>query len=83
MDDSQERQCLQALQAEATQNKTMVIVTHKSSVLPLVTRLIVMSGSKVVMDGPRDAVLQKLSSPTPATATGAIPEAERPEVQTA
>ena len=29
MDDSQERQCLQVLQAEAAQNKTMVIVTHK------------------------------------------------------
>jgi ATP-binding cassette subfamily C protein LapB len=83
MDESQERQCLQALQAEAAQNKTMVIVTHKSSVLPLVTRLIVMSGSKVVMDGPRDAVLQKLSSPILATPTDAIPEPERPEVQTA
>ena len=83
MDDSQERQCLQVLQAEAAQNKTMVIVTHKPSVLPLVTRLIVMSGSKVVMDGPRDAVLQKLRSPMQAKPTDAIPEPERPEVQTA
>ena len=83
MDDSQERQCLQVLQAEAAQNKTMVIVTHKPSVLPLVTRLIVMSGSKVVMDGPRDAVLQKLRTSAPVKPAGAPPEAEQPEVQAA
>lgn len=65
MDDSQERQCLQVLQAEAAQNKTMVIVTHKPSVLPLVTRLIVMAGSRVVLDGPRDEVLHKLRNPQP------------------
>jgi len=65
MDDSQERQCLQVLQAEAAQNKTMVIVTHKPSVLPLVTRLIVMAGSRIVLDGPRDEVLHKLRNPQP------------------
>jgi ATP-binding cassette subfamily C protein LapB len=83
MDDSQERQCLQVLQAEAAQNKTMVIVTHKPSVLPLVTRLIVMSGSQVVIDGPRDAVLQKLRTPTPAPFPTASSNPEQPEVQAA
>ncbi len=83
MDDSQERQCLQVLQAEAEQNKTMVIVTHKPSVLPLVTRLIVMSGSKVVIDGPRDAVLEKLRKPAPAPATPAPPQYEQPQEQAA
>ena len=65
MDDPQERQCLQVLQAEAAQNKTMVIVTHKPSLLPLVTRLIVMAGSRIVLDGPRDEVLHKLRNPQP------------------
>jgi ATP-binding cassette subfamily C protein LapB len=38
----------------------MVIVTHKPSVLPLVTRIIVVAGNSIVLDGPRDAVLQQL-----------------------
>lgn len=60
MDDEQERRCLQVLAEEAQKGKTMVIVTHKPSVLPLVTRIAVVAGSSVVMDGPRDAVLQQL-----------------------
>ena len=60
MDDEQERRCLQVLAEEANAGKTMVIVTHKTAVLPLVTRIIVVVGNKVVIDGPRDAVLQQL-----------------------
>ena len=60
MDDAQERRCLQVLSEEAQANKTMVIVTHKPAVLPLVTRIIVVVGNKVVMDGPRDAVLKQI-----------------------
>jgi ATP-binding cassette, subfamily C, bacterial LapB len=63
MDEAQEHQCLRVLQSEAAQGKTMVIVTHKTSVLPLVSRLIVMSGSQIVLDGPRDEILQKLRTP--------------------
>lgn len=60
MDDEQERRCLRVLAAEAQSGKTMVIVTHKPSVLPLVTRIIVIAGSRIVLDGPRDVVLQQL-----------------------
>ena len=60
MDDEQERRCLGVLAQEAQAGKTMVIVTHKPSVLPLVTRIVVMAGNAVVMDGPRDAVLHEL-----------------------
>jgi ATP-binding cassette subfamily C protein LapB len=60
MDDEQERRCLQVLAQEAQAGKSMVIVTHKPSVLPLVTRIIVIAGNSIVIDGPRDAVLQKL-----------------------
>jgi hypothetical protein len=44
-----------------------------------------MSGNKVVMDGPRDAVLQKLRAPAPApvVAEGAPPQAETSEVKAA
>lgn len=60
MDDEQERRCLQVLSQEAQAGKSMVIVTHKPSVLPLVTRIIVVAGNSIVLDGPRDAVLQQL-----------------------
>lgn len=60
MDEEQERRCLRVLAQEAHAGKTMVIVTHKTSVLPLVTRLIVVAGNGIVLDGPRDAVLQQL-----------------------
>jgi ATP-binding cassette subfamily C protein LapB len=60
MDDEQERRCLQVLSQEAQAGKSMVIVTHKPSVLPLVTRIIVIAGNSIVLDGPRDAVLQQL-----------------------
>jgi ATP-binding cassette subfamily C protein LapB len=60
MDDEQERRCLQVLAQEAQAGKTMVIVTHKPAVLPLASRIVVVAGNKVVLDGPRDAVLQQL-----------------------
>jgi ATP-binding cassette subfamily C protein LapB len=60
MDDEQERRCLSVLSQQAQEGKSLLIVTHKPSVLPLVNRIIVISGSSIVMDGPRDAVLQEL-----------------------
>lgn len=60
MDDEQERRCLQVLAEEAQKGKTMVIVTHKPTVLPIVTRILVVAGSTIVVDGPRDAVLAQL-----------------------
>jgi ATP-binding cassette subfamily C protein LapB len=60
MDDMQERQCMAVLAEEANAGKTMVIVTHKPGTLALVNRIIVVAGSAIVMDGPRDAVLQQL-----------------------
>ncbi len=63
MDEEQERRCLAVLAQQAQMGKGMVIVTHKPSVLPLVTRLIVMVGHSIVLDGPRDDVLQKLKQP--------------------
>lgn len=65
MDDEQERLCLRVLAEEAAKGKTLVVVTHKPSVLPLVQRLIIVSGNRIVIDGPRDEVLQRLT-PKPA-----------------
>lgn len=44
-----------------TSNKTMILITHKTSLLELVDRLIVIDMGKILLDGPRDEVLAKLS----------------------
>lgn len=46
--------------ASVTEEKTLIIVTHRLSMLRIVDRLIVMEDGHILMDGPRDAVLQKL-----------------------
>ena len=45
------------------QNRTLVVVTHRPQVLQLVDRVIVVDNGKVVMDGPKDAVLKRLAQP--------------------
>lgn len=60
MDGAQETLCLKAL-GDATRDKTVVIVTHKPSILPLVDRLIVIAGGKIVMDDSKHSVLERLS----------------------
>ena len=40
--------------------RTLVLVTHRLSMLRIVDRLIVMEGGQIKMDGPRDTVLQRL-----------------------
>ena len=57
MDQMQETQCLDVLKKEAEHGKTMVIVTHKPALLPLVDRIIVVLGNQIVADGPRDQVM--------------------------
>ncbi len=42
-------------------NKTLILVTHKASLLGLVNRLIVIEGGKIIIDGPKQEILGKLS----------------------
>lgn len=42
------------------QNKTLILVTHKVSILELVDRLIVLQNGKIVADGPKAKVLDML-----------------------
>jgi ATP-binding cassette subfamily C protein LapB len=42
--------------------KTLVLMTHRPSLLALVDRVIVLNEQRVVADGPRDAVLRALRS---------------------
>lgn len=64
MDDEQERKCLAVLRQESQKGKTMVIVTHKPSLLALVDRIVVIAANQIFLDGPRDTVLQQLKQRT-------------------
>jgi ATP-binding cassette subfamily C protein LapB len=42
--------------------KTLILITHTPADLELVDRIIVLDSGKIILDGPRDEVLEKLSS---------------------
>lgn len=46
----------------ATEGQSLVVVTHRPSLLALVDRIIVVDDGKVVADGPKDTVLAALSA---------------------
>ncbi|RRS04078.1 type I secretion system permease/ATPase [Aquabacterium soli] len=48
--------------AEFTQGKTVLLVTHRTSMLAFVDRVIVVDQGKIVADGPRERILQALSA---------------------
>ena len=59
---------------EVLPGKSLIMVTHRGSLLSLVDRLIVMDGGKIVADGPKDEVLKALRS-------GQVKATERPKAQ--
>lgn len=60
MDDETERRAIHALVQRVQADQTLVVVTHKMSLLSLVQRLVVMAQGRIVLDGPRDAVLEHM-----------------------
>jgi len=70
MDSQTEAAFLEHL-ARATAGQAIVVVTHRSSLLALVDRIVVVEDGKVVADGPKDKILAALSSNTDAPAADA------------
>lgn len=60
MDNRQEQRCLQVLQHELTEGQTFIVSTHKTALLDLVDRLIIMDNQRIIIDGPKKAVLDNL-----------------------
>lgn len=77
MDHALEVRVVQALQEElrARPRSTLVLVTHKPQMLALVDRVIVFAQQRVVLDGPRDEVLRKLTEKPGAARPAPMPEA--------
>lgn len=62
MDEGTERQIIGMLKNKLEVNQTMIVVTHKPIVLNMVDRIIILTPKGIVMDGPRDEVLQKIAA---------------------
>ncbi len=65
MDRNLEAHVVGALKAAVQTEDTLVLVTHKAELLELCDRVIVIANHQVLMDGPKNQVLQKLQGPVP------------------
>ena len=62
MDDNSEKQIKTQLNNYLTDENTLILVTHKVSMLELVNRIIVLEDGKIIADGSKEAVLNALRS---------------------
>lgn len=74
MDGGTEARCLNVLRSPQLASSTLLLVTHKPSMLSVVNRVLVMARGQLVMDGPRDAVLAQLSKNAQQDAASVKPE---------
>lgn len=68
MDNQLEARVMKHLFEEMPAHSAVVVVTHKPALLAHVSRVLVVDQGRVVMDGPRDAVLARLRGATPPAA---------------
>jgi ATP-binding cassette subfamily C protein LapB len=61
MDNGAEARFMQRLGRELA-GRTVILVTHRASLLAMVDRIIVMDGGKVVADGPKDKIMKALAN---------------------
>lgn len=81
MDAQLEARVMKHLFEEVPPDSVLVVITHKMALLPHVNRVIVVDKGRVVMDGPRDQVLARLSGQPLSAITGrpsAAPQKEIP-----
>ncbi|MCL4631378.1 type I secretion system permease/ATPase [Burkholderia sp.] len=76
MDTQTESLFIQHLQ-QASVGQTLVVVTHRTSLLPLVDRIVIVDQGKVVMDGEKARVLAALSGRPETGEHHAPPESKR------
>lgn len=62
--DSQLEAHVSAALGQCSQDKTLLLITHRTSLLHLVERLVVLDGGCVIADGSKDAVLSALQQGT-------------------
>jgi len=60
MDNETEARVIRLLHERLGPRDTLVVATHKTAFLPVLTRIIVIREGRIVLDGPRDTVLAQL-----------------------
>jgi len=60
MDSGSEQQLLEILKDKLV-NKTLILITHRGTLLSLVSRVVVIDNGRILADGPKDKVLQAAS----------------------
>lgn len=61
MDADTEAKVVALLKSTLGPTESAIVATHKTALLPLLTRLLVVRDGRVILDGPRDEVLAKLA----------------------
>ena len=88
MDMGSERQFIRRLGAVLEGGRTLLVTTHRGTLLQVVDRLIVLDEGRIIADGPRDKVLARLRAGNagaeidggpPRSVSPAQPKAEVPE----
>ncbi|HKR91671.1 type I secretion system permease/ATPase [Novosphingobium sp.] len=67
LDTEGDQRLMELLAGLKRQRRTVIIVTHKLTVMPVVDRIAVMKEGQLAMLGSRDEVLAKIARPLPAT----------------
>ena len=65
LDAEGDQQLVKTLEQLKNRGKTIMIVAHRLSVLPIVDRLMVIQDGRLTMFGPRDEVLRQIAPPPP------------------
>jgi ATP-binding cassette subfamily C protein LapB len=73
MDGDLEARVMQEVFSSLPKATTMIVITHKASLLRLVDRVIVMDQGRVVLDGPRGDILARLTMPAPTPSSNEAP----------
>ncbi|MBP0592610.1 type I secretion system permease/ATPase [Paraburkholderia sp. LEh10] len=68
--DNRSEEMFKARLAAELESRTLIVITHRASLLSLVNRVIVMDQGRVVADGPKDQVLAALAGRTLHVAAG-------------
>jgi ATP-binding cassette subfamily C protein LapB len=82
MDNDLEAYVMQNLFAKLPRSTTIILATHKGSLLKLVDRVIVMAHSKVIADGRPDDVMKKMTEAIQARSKNMSPKKTEPETGT-
>jgi ATP-binding cassette subfamily C protein LapB len=72
MDSVTEARVVSLLRELTNEGATLVVATHKTALLPMLDRLIVLQAGRILLDGPRDAVLAKLAGKSQPVSQGVL-----------